>query len=70
MGSLMPLLADEALMVILADEDLQRDLRSDYDTEYFVAGAGTGAALLLCRKGRQHRLGRRGSRRRELRRRV
>jgi len=70
MGSLMSLLTDEALMVILADEDLQCDLRSDYATEYFVADAGSSAALLLSRKGRQHRLARRGSRRRELRRRL
>jgi len=67
MGGMISLLTDEALMVIVADGKLQPELRSDYADEYFVAPVGSHtAALMLSRKGRQHRLVRRGSRRRAI----
>ena len=65
MHGLISLLSDGALLVAIADVAEQQQLRSDYATEFFVSSLGEqGSAIMMTRKGRQHRLSRRGGRQR------
>lgn len=60
---LIALLNDCALFVGIADPQIQARLLSDYSDDYFTASLGEKqSAVMLTRKGRQHRLSRRGGR--------
>ena len=62
--ALIALLGDCALLVALAGDTVRNQLEQEYADEYFVAYAGAeDEALIMTRKGRQHRLSRRGGRR-------
>lgn len=68
MDGLIALLNDCALFVGIADAQMQERLWKDYADDYFLAPLGSGQrALMLTRKGRQHRLSRRGGRRKKTR---
>lgn len=64
MDGLIALLNDCALFVGIAEPRMQERMWRDYSDEYFLASLGDNrSALMLTRKGRQHRLARRGGRR-------
>jgi len=61
---LLSLLSDNGLMIVVADENVQERLHAELSNDYFFAPTGANQqAMMLSRKGMQHRVTRRSARR-------
>ena len=63
-AQLLSLLNDNALMVVMAKDAVRELLHKKYSADYFFAQVGSNQqAMVLARKGAQHRVTRRAARR-------